>query len=150
MTHSVREVAEEGDVAHPMFSDEGPRMGRPDQRQRRVPTPRAAGSGRSCPVQADPSLEIPGRERAIYLDSYRGECRDSGAASKEDVESAPFAIRADAYAWKQVLDGKLGADHGAHARQAEADEGVDGDARRPRARGEGARAREVETELHRG
>lgn len=57
-------------------------------------------------VQADPSLEIP-EERAVYLDLYRGECREARAASKEDMDSAPFAIRADAYTWKQVLDGKL-------------------------------------------
>lgn len=57
-------------------------------------------------VQADPSLEIP-EERGVYLDLYRGECREARAATKEDVDSAPFAIRGDAHTWKRVLDGEL-------------------------------------------
>lgn len=57
-------------------------------------------------VQADPAFEIP-EDRAVYLDLYRGECREAREATAADLDAAPFAIRSDAVTWKQVLDGKL-------------------------------------------
>ncbi len=57
-------------------------------------------------LQADPSIGVP-EPRSAYFDLWHGECRDGRAASKEDLEAAQYIISADAYTWKQVLEGKL-------------------------------------------
>ncbi|MBE3590379.1 MAG: SCP2 sterol-binding domain-containing protein [Firmicutes bacterium] len=57
-------------------------------------------------VDADPArgLEEP---RGIYLDLYRGECREARAATREDAESAPYVISGDLATWRQVIAGEL-------------------------------------------
>jgi putative sterol carrier protein len=57
-------------------------------------------------MQADASLGIP-EARSVYFDLWHGECREARAASSEDIASAPYVISADAFTWKQVLEGKL-------------------------------------------
>ncbi len=57
-------------------------------------------------VEADPGLGIE-RDRSVLLDLWHGECRSARMASPEDLQSAPYAISADPYSWKQVLDGQL-------------------------------------------
>ncbi len=57
-------------------------------------------------MQADASLGIP-EARSVYLDLWHGDCREARAATAEDVASAPYVISADAFTWKQVLEGKL-------------------------------------------
>ncbi|QBS38210.1 Fis family transcriptional regulator [Thermaerobacter sp. FW80] len=57
-------------------------------------------------LEADPSLGIE-EERAIILDLYKGECRDARVGTKADLENVPYVISADAYTWKQVMDGEL-------------------------------------------
>jgi putative sterol carrier protein len=57
-------------------------------------------------MQADASLGIP-EARSVYFDLWHGECRAARAASSDDIASAPYVISADAFTWKQVLEGKL-------------------------------------------
>ncbi len=57
-------------------------------------------------MQADASLGIP-EARSVYFDLWHGECREARAASSQDIASAPYVISADAFTWKQVLEGKL-------------------------------------------
>ena len=57
-------------------------------------------------MQADASLGIP-EARSVYFDLWHGDCREARAATAADVASAPYVISADAFTWKQVLEGKL-------------------------------------------
>lgn len=57
-------------------------------------------------MQADASLGIP-EARSVYFDLWHGDCREARAATAVDVASAPYVISADAFTWKQVLEGKL-------------------------------------------
>jgi putative sterol carrier protein len=57
-------------------------------------------------MQADASLGIP-EARSVYFDLWHGECRAARAANAGDIASAPYVISADAFTWKQVLEGKL-------------------------------------------
>ena len=57
-------------------------------------------------VRQDPQLGIR-EEMGVYLDLYRGECREARTATAAELASAPYVLSADAYTWKQVLDGKL-------------------------------------------
>ena len=57
-------------------------------------------------VQADPSIGLP-EPRSAYFDLWHGDCRDGRAASQQDIDSATYIISADAFTWKQVLEGKL-------------------------------------------
>lgn len=57
-------------------------------------------------LQADPSLGIP-TSRSAYFDLWHGECRDGRAATAADLEGAQYVISADAFTWKQVMEGKL-------------------------------------------
>jgi putative sterol carrier protein len=57
-------------------------------------------------LQADPSLGIP-TPRSAYFDLWHGECRDGRAATPEDLAGAQYVISADAFTWKQVMEGKL-------------------------------------------
>jgi putative sterol carrier protein len=57
-------------------------------------------------MQADASLGIP-EARSVYFDLWHGECREARAANSQDIASAPYVISADAFTWKQVLEGKL-------------------------------------------
>lgn len=57
-------------------------------------------------IQPDPSIGLP-EGRAVWLDLFKGDCRDGRVATAADIESAPYVISADAFTWKQVLDKKL-------------------------------------------
>ncbi|HEY8393414.1 MAG TPA: SCP2 sterol-binding domain-containing protein [Thermaerobacter sp.] len=57
-------------------------------------------------LEADPSLGVE-EDRAIVLDLYRGECRDARIATRDELDGVPYVISADAYTWKQVMDGQL-------------------------------------------
>lgn len=56
--------------------------------------------------EKDPSVGVE-EDRPIYLDLWRGECREARAATNEDIEKAPYVISANPHTWKQVLDRKL-------------------------------------------
>jgi putative sterol carrier protein len=57
-------------------------------------------------MEKDPSIGLE-EDQAVYLDLYRGECRESKVASAEDMESTPYVISADAFTWKQIFERKL-------------------------------------------
>lgn len=57
-------------------------------------------------LEADPALGIE-EDRAIVLDLYRGECREARLATRDELDGVPYVISADAYTWKQVVDGRL-------------------------------------------
>jgi putative sterol carrier protein len=57
-------------------------------------------------MAADPALGIP-EDRAVYLDLYHGECRGTRLASGEDLATAPIVLRADASAWRRMLEERL-------------------------------------------
>lgn len=46
-------------------------------------------------------------ERSVYLDLYRGECREARLATPADRAAAPFVLGADADAWREILAGAL-------------------------------------------
>jgi putative sterol carrier protein len=56
--------------------------------------------------EKDPSAGVD-EDWSIYLDLWRGECREARVATKEDIENAPYVISADPYTWKQIFDRKL-------------------------------------------
>lgn len=56
-------------------------------------------------MKEDPTLGVP--ERSIFLDLFKGECRETRAAAPEDFDETPFVLSADLMTWKQVLDGEL-------------------------------------------
>lgn len=56
-------------------------------------------------MQEDPGLGL--GERSVYLDLFRGDCREAREAGPEDLENAPYILAADPATWKQVLDGQL-------------------------------------------
>lgn len=56
-------------------------------------------------MKEDPAHGVP--ERSIFLDLFKGECRETRPAAPEDLEEAPFVLAADPATWKQVLDGEL-------------------------------------------
>ncbi|MGA7617656.1 MAG: Fis family transcriptional regulator [Thermoanaerobaculia bacterium] len=57
-------------------------------------------------MERDPSLGFP-QDRALYLDLFKGDCREGKLAGQTEMESTPFIISADAFTWKQVLERKL-------------------------------------------
>ena len=57
-------------------------------------------------LQADSSLGVP-ESRSVYFDLWHGDCRAGRAATASDLTEAKYVISADAFTWKQVMDGKL-------------------------------------------
>jgi putative sterol carrier protein len=57
-------------------------------------------------LQADPSLGVP-ENRSVFFDLWHGECRDGRSATPADLEAATYIISADAFTWRQVMEGKL-------------------------------------------
>ncbi|PTX64708.1 putative sterol carrier protein [Melghirimyces profundicolus] len=57
-------------------------------------------------VEKDPAVGLE-EDRWIYLDLWRGECRQARASLREDLESAPTVICGDPPTWKQLFDGQL-------------------------------------------
>jgi putative sterol carrier protein len=57
-------------------------------------------------MTADPSHGIP-HDRAVYLDLHQGRCRGTRAATAEDEATVPILLRAEAGAWRQLLEGGM-------------------------------------------
>jgi putative sterol carrier protein len=57
-------------------------------------------------LERDPSIGIQD-DRWVYLDLYRGQCREARLASADDLAAAPFVISAAPHTWKQVFDRQL-------------------------------------------
>ena len=46
-------------------------------------------------------------KRSVYLDLWRGECREARVAAEADGFSAPYVIAASAAVWEEILAGRL-------------------------------------------
>lgn len=57
-------------------------------------------------MKADRGAGVP-EDRSVYLDLYRGECREARAATEHDVQKARYVIRATPKVWEQAIDGSL-------------------------------------------
>ncbi len=57
-------------------------------------------------MSADPAQGVD-TDRAIYIDTHRGECRRAHVAGDEEMEKAAFAFRADPATWKRLLAREL-------------------------------------------
>jgi putative sterol carrier protein len=55
-------------------------------------------------MSAHPASGVP-KERAVLLDLHHGVCRGTRAATPDDVENAPYVLRAAPPAWKELLNG---------------------------------------------
>jgi putative sterol carrier protein len=53
-------------------------------------------------MQADPAQGVDA-DRAVYIDTHRGECRRAHLAGDEEIQKAAFAFRADPATWKLLL-----------------------------------------------
>jgi SCP-2 sterol transfer family protein len=53
------------------------------------------------------AMDIPGGERAVFVDLWHGECREARTALPGDLDKAPYVIRGDEATWHAVLDGQL-------------------------------------------
>ncbi len=58
-------------------------------------------------LRADPAHDI-ALDRRVYLDLYKGNCREARPADPEDAARADFVLSADVHAWKEIFDGKVG------------------------------------------
>ncbi len=57
-------------------------------------------------MEADPDENVPD-QRAVFADLYHGKCREARLAAMADLQSAPYVISADPFAWREVLEGSL-------------------------------------------
>jgi putative sterol carrier protein len=57
-------------------------------------------------MSADPAQGVD-TDRAIYIDTHRGECRRAHVAGDEEMEKAAFAFRADPATWQRLLAREL-------------------------------------------
>lgn len=57
-------------------------------------------------LRADPAAAAP-LDRHVYLDLWRGECREARAGAEEDLARASFILGANERTWRDVLEGKL-------------------------------------------
>jgi putative sterol carrier protein len=53
------------------------------------------------------SIEADGSERRVFLDLWRGECREARAAGPEDEAQARYILSGTVVAWQQVLTGAM-------------------------------------------
>lgn len=53
------------------------------------------------------AMDQPGGERAVFVDLWRGECREARQARPGDLDRAPYVIRGDEDTWHAVLEGRL-------------------------------------------
>jgi putative sterol carrier protein len=71
---------------------------------------RAAAAEWTDPVvlsmAADPAHGVM-EDRAVFLDLHRGQCRGTRLATAHDLATAPLVFRAEAGAWRQILEGRL-------------------------------------------
>lgn len=56
-------------------------------------------------VRGDPGRGV--EERAVFLDLWHGTCREARAARQGDLETARYALTADAGTWAGLLGGTL-------------------------------------------
>lgn len=70
---------------------------------------RSVGSSWVSPVilvmRADPARGVP-EARAVYLDLYRGECRQARVATPMDFERAEFVLAAQPSTWRRIFRGE--------------------------------------------
>lgn len=57
-------------------------------------------------MQADPAQGVDG-DRAVYIDTHRGECRRAHVASDDEMARAAFTFRADPATWKLLLANEM-------------------------------------------
>lgn len=57
-------------------------------------------------MQADPAQGVES-DRAVYLDTHRGECRRAHVAGDDEMARAAFAFRADPATWKLLLSREM-------------------------------------------
>lgn len=57
-------------------------------------------------MSTDPAQGVDA-DRAVYIDTHRGECRRAHVAGDEEMERAAFAFRADPATWKRLLAREL-------------------------------------------
>ncbi len=58
-------------------------------------------------MRADPALDIT-LDRRVYLDLFKGACREARPGDLEDVARADFVLSANAHVWKEIFQGKVG------------------------------------------
>jgi putative sterol carrier protein len=57
-------------------------------------------------MDSDPAIGLP-EQRAVFVQLAGGECKAGRAATSEDLETAPYVLRASPAVWRQVLGGDL-------------------------------------------
>lgn len=57
-------------------------------------------------MTADAGTGVP-RERAYFLDLWRGRCRGVHAATPEEMRETPYVLAASPDAWRRILGGQL-------------------------------------------
>lgn len=57
-------------------------------------------------INADQRIGLP-EKYYLWLDLYRGECRDARSVTAQEAEKASFLISADYDRWKEILSGGL-------------------------------------------
>lgn len=57
-------------------------------------------------MDSDPDRGIEA-DRAVYVDLYHGVCREARVATLDDINSAPYIVRADAETWRDLRDGSI-------------------------------------------
>ena len=63
-------------------------------------------SGFVLVMDSDPAIGLP-EQRAVFVQLAGGECKAGRAATGEDLETAPYVLRASPAVWRQVLGGDL-------------------------------------------
>ncbi|MFO0944435.1 MAG: SCP2 sterol-binding domain-containing protein [Planctomycetota bacterium] len=56
-------------------------------------------------IQPDPGVGVP-EALKVYLDLFRGDCKEARPATPEDIEKVPFVLEGSPSTWKDVLNGK--------------------------------------------
>lgn len=56
-------------------------------------------------IQPDASAGVP-EPLKVYLDLYRGECKEAAPATDAHIEKVPYVMEGSPQTWKDVLDGK--------------------------------------------
>jgi len=63
-------------------------------------------SGFVLMMDSDPGIGL-AEPRAVFVQLAGGECRAGRTATQDDLESAPYVLRAGPAVWRQVLGGDL-------------------------------------------
>jgi putative sterol carrier protein len=67
----------------------------------------AAANWEAAIVLTMTAIGADGGERRVFLDLYRGECREARAAEAADEEKAKYVLSGTAAGWQQVLTGTI-------------------------------------------